>query len=166
MGTTSESVGGNILMLKNLEIGDIYKIAAEFRCAIVSAKYNGEFNIRNRMHKFPNGCCDDACDLLAYFLQCEYGITSSQANGIYRDEVTDNTTNHAWLILDDKIIVDITGSQFKHCAGFAEEVYVGEEIAFYKYLDRKRKYANFDITQNKSLWKDYKIIEKYLFMNK
>lgn len=47
------------------------------------------------MHNFLGGCCDDACDLLAYHLQREYGITSCQGNGIYRDKDADNTTNHA-----------------------------------------------------------------------
>lgn len=37
-----------------------------------------------------------------------------------------------------------------------------DEITFYKNLDRKRKYANCDITQSERLWKDYQIIEKYL----
>lgn len=147
---------------KNLRTVDIYKIAEQFRCAIVSAKRNGEFDVRDHMHNFLGGCCEDACDLLAYYLQCEYGIASCQGNGIYRDEDVDNTTNHAWLIIDDKIIVDITGSQFKYCAGFVEEVYVGDEIAFYKNLDRKRKHANYDITQSERLWKDYQIIEKYI----
>lgn len=59
---------------KNLRTVDIYKIAEQFRCAIVSAKHNGEFDVRDRMHNFPGGCCDDACDLLAYYLRYEYGI--------------------------------------------------------------------------------------------
>lgn len=150
------------MLEKKLRTADIYRIAEQFRCAIVRAKHNGEFDFRDRMHNFPGGCCGDACDLLAYYLHCEYGMASCQGNGIYRDEDADNTTNHAWLIIDDKIIVDITGSQFKSCAGFIEEVYVGYESSFYKNLERKQKYANFDDTQDKRLWKDYKIIEKYI----
>ena len=95
-------------------------------------------------------------------MQHEYGITSCQGNGIYRDEDADNTTNHAWLIIEDKIIVDITGSQFKYYAGFIEDIYVGDGNAFYKKLDRKHTYANCDITQNERLCKDYQIIIKYL----
>lgn len=150
------------MLEKKLRAADIYRIAEQFRCAIVRAKCNGEFNFRDRMHNFPGGCCDDACDLLAYYLQHEYGITSCQGNGIYRDEDADNTTNHAWLIIDDKIIVDITGSQFKYCAGFVEDVYVGEEMAFYKELDCKKKNDNYDITQDERLWRDYQVILQYL----
>lgn len=119
------------MLEKKLRAADIYRIAEQFRSAIVRSKCNGEFNFKDRMRKFPGGCCDDACDLLAYYLQHEYGITSCQENGIYRDEDADNTTNHAWLIIEDKIIVDITGSQFKYCASFIEYIYVGDETAFY-----------------------------------
>lgn len=147
---------------KSLRNADIYKVAERFRNAIVSAKRKGEFDVKDRMHHFPRGCCDDACDLLAYYLQSEHGIASCQGNGIYRDEDANNTTNHAWLLINDKIIVDITGSQFEFCAGFTEEVYVGDEIPFYKNLDRKQQYANCDITKNERLWKDYQIIEKHL----
>ena len=150
------------MLEKKLRAADIYRIAEQFRSAIVRSKRNGEFNFKDRMRKFPGGCCDDACDLLAYYLQHEYGITSCQENGIYRDEDADNTTNHAWLIVEDKIIVDITGSQFKYCASFIEYIYVGDETAFYKKLDRKQTYANCDTTQNERLWKDYQIIKKYL----
>lgn len=160
--TSLKSLRGLTMLEKNFRTTDIYRIAEQFRCAIVRAKRNGEFDFRDRMHNFPGGCCDDACDLLAYYLQREYGITSCQGNGIYRDEDADNTTNHAWLIIDDKIIVDITGSQFKYCAGFCEDVYVGEETVFYKNLDRKQTYANCDITKEKRLWEDYQIIKKYL----
>ena len=155
-----KSLRGLIMLEKELRTADIYRIAEQLRCAIVRAKRNGEFNFGDRMHNFPGGCCDDACDLLAYYLQCEYGIASCQGNGIYRDEDADNTTNHAWLIIEDIIIVDITGSQFKYCAGFIEDIYVGDETAFYKKLDRKQTYANYDITQNERLWKDYQIIKK------
>lgn len=150
------------MLEEKIRTADIYRIVEQFRCAIVRAKCNREFNFGDRMHNFPGGCCDDACDLLAYYLQCEYGIASCQGNGIYRDEDADNTTNHTWLIIEDKKIVDITASQFKYCAGFIEDIYVGDETAFYKKLDRKRTYANCDIIQNERLWKDYQIIKKYL----
>ena len=58
--------------------------------------------------------------------------------------------------------MDITGSQFKYCAGFVEDVYVGEEMAFYKELDCKKKNDNYDITQDERLWRDYQVILQYL----
>ncbi len=75
---------------------ELYQIAFHFREAIVAAKTNGEFNFRDRMHRFPGGCCDDTCDLLGFYLWEKYRIHTSQRNGYYEAEMT----NHAWLITD------------------------------------------------------------------
>ena len=47
---------------------ELYQIAFHFREAIVAAKTNGDFDFRDRMHRFPGGCCDDSCDLLGFYL--------------------------------------------------------------------------------------------------
>ena len=80
---------------------ELYQIAFHFREAIVAAKTNGEFNFRDRMHRFPGGCCDDTCDLLGFYLWEKYRIHTSQRNGYYEAEMT----NHAWLITDARIIL-------------------------------------------------------------
>ena len=41
-------------------------------------------------------------------------------------------TNHAWLITDDQIIIDITGDQFY---GAWKSVYVGQEVGLVSYGD-------------------------------
>lgn len=65
---------------------DVYNIAVNFRKAIIEAKANREFSFQDRMIKFPNGCCDDSCDLLAYYLYETYYIHTKQVNGVYRDK--------------------------------------------------------------------------------
>ncbi len=45
---------------------ELYQIAFHFREAIVAAKTNGEFNFRDRMHRFPGGCCDETVVLLSH----------------------------------------------------------------------------------------------------
>lgn len=137
---------------------EIYNIAKDFRLAISIAKGNREFHYRDRMSNFPRGCCDDACDLLAYYLNDRYGICTRQGNGVYRDGNEWNTTNHAWLIMEEGIFIDITGSQFENCA----EIYVGEENPFYKNLEDVKIFDNYNIANNERLWKDYQIIIKYL----
>lgn len=146
------------MLKKNLSENDIYNIAASFRSAIIISKQNGEFSGRDRMSKFPNGCCDDSCDLLGYYLYDRYKIYTEQGNGVYRDNNHYNTTNHAWLVMNGDTIIDITGNQFKYYAGFDEEVYVGKENSFYEKLEEKWIYKNHDITQNERLWNDYLII--------
>ena len=51
-----------------LDKKEIYKITNNFRLAILDAKEDRRFYFRDRMSNFPSGCCDDASDLLAYFL--------------------------------------------------------------------------------------------------
>ena len=141
---------------------DIYSIASNFRSAILEAKYNREFNSRDRMSNFPSGCCDDSCDLLAYYLDTTYNIHTRQRNGRYCDNDFYNTTNHVWLVMDEDTIIDITGDQFRFCTEYAKEVYVGKENSFYKKLEDKRIDENCDITQNIRLWNDYQIIMSYM----
>ena len=141
---------------------NIYKIAVAFRAAIVSAKYDRRFHYRDRMSNFPGGCCDDSCDLSACYLYTTYKIRTRQGVGTYRDNDPNNTTGHAWLIMDDNSIIDITGDQFRYCAGYTDEVYVGTETLFYKKLERKQIQDNYDITQDFRLWNDYQIIMSYL----
>lgn len=140
---------------------EIHKIASNFRKAIIIAKNNGEFSLHDRMSRFPYGCCDDACDLLAYYLFINYNIHTKQGNGVYRDNDFYNTTNHAWLILNGDTVIDITGDQFAF-AGFSDEVYVRRENSFYQNLEDKRILDNYDITQSERLWNDYKSIIKYM----
>lgn len=134
---------------------ELYKIASHFREAIVAVKTNGEFDFRDRMRRFPNGCCDDTCDLLGFYLWKKYRIHTRQRNGYYETEMT----NHAWLITDDQIIIDITGDQFY---GAWKSVYVGQEVGNYKKLSRIITHDNFDIRNQSRLWDDYNIILKYL----
>ena len=102
-------------------------LAWKFRQAIDTAKANGKFNYRDRFSRFHNGCCDDACDLLGKYLRGK-GIHTVQIQGTFRDGNPEHTTGHAWLQLDDGIIIDITGVQFRYdelFLKFNEPVYVG-----------------------------------------
>lgn len=137
---------------------DVYNIALTFREAILEAKYNREFDGRDRMSNFPGGCCDDSCDLLAYYLYTTYALHTKQGVGTYRDNNPNNTTGHAWLVMDDGTIIDITADQFEFFSSYTKGIYVGKENSFYKHLERKQIIENCDIAQNVRLWKDYQII--------
>lgn len=137
---------------------DIYNIAVTFRAAILEAKYSRRFDIRDRMSNFPGGCCDDSSDLLAYYLYTVKNLHTKQGNGLYRDNNPYNTGNHAWLLMDNGTIIDITADQFDFFSKYTEGVYVGRENSFYKNLERKQNYENYDIMQSTRLWNDYQII--------
>lgn len=57
-----------IVINRTLNEDEIYNITEAFRMAILDAKYDRRFQYRDRMSNFPGGCCDDASDLLAYYL--------------------------------------------------------------------------------------------------
>lgn len=141
---------------------DIYQAVQSFRLAILEAKYSGAFDCRNRLSNFPGGCCDDACDLLAYYLKETFGISTKQGNGVYRDDNPYNTTKHAWLIIEKDIIVDITIEQLARFSGITEEIYIGKTNIFYRSLEDKKIYANCDIRKDKRLWDSYKKIMEYM----
>lgn len=134
---------------------ELYQIAFRFREAIITAKRSGEFDYGDRMRRFPGGCCDDTCDLLGFYLWEKYRIHTRQRNGYYEAEMT----NHVWLITDNRIIIDITGDQFR---GTWKPVYVGIENGNYEKLSRIITQDNFDIREQLRLWNDYNTVLKYL----
>lgn len=146
---------------KHLEIQELFSIIVPFRKAIVNALFNREFSRKDRMSNFPYGCCDDSCDLLGYYLYDQFQINTKQINGVYRDSIPEEITNHAWLLLDD-IIIDITADQFSSLIENNNGVYVGVENEFYQQLEDKQTLLNYDIRENQRLWNDYQIILQYL----
>lgn len=146
---------------KHLGIQEISSIIVPFRKAIVNALLNREFSRKDRMSNFPYGCCDDYCDLLAYYLYDRFQINTNQINGVYRDSIPEEITNRAWLLLDD-IIIDITADRFSSLIENDNGVYVGVETKFYQLLEDKQTLLNYDIREDQRLWNDYQIILKYL----
>ena len=141
---------------------EIYNIAEAFCQAIYDAKHDGRFQYKDRMRNFPGGCCDDASDLFGYYLLEKYDIQTEQGNGFYSDDDPRNDTNHAWLILNRDLFIDITATQFKFCGAFNKDIYVGRSFYFYEELERVQIFENCDITQDERLWNDYQIIMEYL----
>ena len=149
-------------MQNSLDLDSLYLIAVDFRLAIMNVKSNNLFSIKDRMHRFPWGCCDDACDLLAYYLITEHKIESVQNNGVYRDNDPNNTTNHAWLFIDSKTVIDITIDQFQFGSTLPYGIYVGDENMFYHSLQDIRTNRNYNIANDTRLWHDYLLIRKHL----
>lgn len=115
----------------------ITSLAQEFRSAIDDAVSAGEFVRDISFSGFPRGCCGDASELLAEYLE-EHGIGTVQICGEYlRGEFYDKQS-HAWLLTEDGIIIDITGDQFKYNPTFLcynIPVYVGPMDAFHRLFE-------------------------------
>ncbi|MBP3199682.1 MAG: hypothetical protein J6N21_22170 [Butyrivibrio sp.] len=147
----------------------VEKLAEHFRGAIDIAVKNNDFPLRDRMHRFPFGCCDDASDLLAFYLK-QNGIETAQINGVYRDEDPENITNHVWLKTQDGLIIDITGDQFRlrpELLNYSVPVYVGDEDALHCLFQDRRQQANFEFELNETMgqrrmFELYNIISEYL----
>lgn len=149
-------------MYKKLSEEELYTIALNFREAIMAAKRERKFSWRDRMHKFPGGCCDDSCDLLAHHLHTVYGVDSVQRNGVYRDGNEYNTTNHVWLLVYDEIIIDLTVGQFPFGFGIPNGLYFGKENIHYRNMENTRTQRNYDIINDERLLNDYNIIMEYM----
>ena len=135
-----------------MNCAELYKICSSFRWAIEKVRNSNKFHHRDRMSGFPIGCCDDACDLLGYYLEHEYGIITKQLVKIVNPNSIERTY-HSVLILDNGIIIDITGDQLG-----LSPVYVGEENNFYKPMGFSKVDYNYNIEEHPNLWNDYNLI--------
>lgn len=115
-------------------MGDIEQLTTQFREAIDLALEAGEFDNDSIYRRFPRACCGDTSDLLAQYL-LEKGIKTDYVCGTYWGKPDENGQSHAWLTVDQQIIIDITGDQFKGRSIFLnydKSVYVGEEDDFHR----------------------------------
>lgn len=97
---------------KNIKRGNrmnkLYNLCLSFRKAIERAYVKNEFIKLQPFNKFPNDCCDIACELLAQYLK-ENGIETIQINGT---NIHDPLWHHVWLTTNNGIVIDITSDQF------------------------------------------------------
>jgi hypothetical protein len=150
-------------------MSELYELVFSFRKAIEEAVSDGRFEHKNRMSGFPRGCCDDACDLLGMYLS-ENGIDTMQVFGTFRDAIPEHIQNHAWLLMSDKTIIDITGDQFsdrRELLYYDTPVYVGREDALHRKFKDRRYHENFDFGRPESsgqilFMAMYKTILEYL----
>jgi len=144
-------------------------LAIEFRKAVECAQNEGAFNGDQILSRFPKGCCGEISSLLAKYL-FENGINTYEVSGTFRSENPEEKQSHAWLMLKDNTIVDITGDQFKYSPTFlyySEKVYVGPMNEFYELFEDIKKYSYEDFTEGTSKIniqrkKNYEIILGYI----
>lgn len=109
---------------------NLVKFAKKFRSAI-EQYINEEKPHNDLLRHFPVGNCTLACSLLQRFLY-ENGVETRCVCGRYdHDDIVDS---HEWLETKDKIIIDITGDQYKHRPDnlkYNKSVYVGPKDCFH-----------------------------------
>ena len=122
---------------------NILKLVSIFRVAMDTAKKEGKFIRDQRFNRFPTGCCGITTELIGKFLR-DNGIsdTFTYVSASYYDYELENPP-HAWLLINEKIVVDITGDQFKNYPDplkFDEPVYVGPYNFFYNMFEEISRY--------------------------
>jgi len=144
----------------------IEELAQRFRTAIEKAAEAGEADELNFFSRYPVGCCGDASDLLAEFFFANGIIAKYVCGTCYHNN---EMQSHAWLLVDDTVIVDITGDQFKFNPiyyNFDRRVYVGASNKFYELfeVDSLRDIHGYSSTALSTyrLKKLYSTIIKYL----
>lgn len=113
----------------------IKELAIKLRSAIDSAKSDDKFMADQCFINFPEGCCGITSELLARFL-IDNGVdeTIICMYGTYYDDSL-GRPSHSWLRINNDLIVDITGDQFKFYPrpiNFNESVYVGPYTRFHR----------------------------------
>lgn len=146
----------------------IYDLSFQFRNAMELAYTHNEFNTIPELRRFPTGSCGITSCLLGEYL-IEHGISTTYINRTYYYGSTSfDSQSHTWLEIDRKLIIDITGDQFKNNSllmNYSTSVYVGEYNEFYNLFEctpngnHKLTEGNFLSKAEKTL---YNKIKKYL----
>lgn len=129
-----------------MNLGYIHQLAQEFRNAFEVAKKRIN---RSPYYAFPRGCCGVASELLSQYL-LENGIRNIEiCDGDYYYDYDENKYPHTWILIDGKVIVDITANQFIGKVGFErfpviDPCYVGYSNDFYDLFEpRNVQYGKF-----------------------
>ena len=139
---------------------DLRLLSEQFRRAIDAAYADNQFDWeyepyhKDRMMRFPDGCCDDTCDLFWHYLLIEHNIVLQQISCYY----IKGNTRHNWLETQDGLIVDLTGDQFKG----RPAVYVDFDDGFYGQMNDRKGVTPYCILNDKRLKRDYDVIMKYM----
>ena len=119
---------------------EIGELVVMFRMAIDKAKEDRRFDRDQRFTNFPRGCCGITSELLAKFLYDNgYRKRITYVSATFYDLEKENPT-HAWLFIEENIVLDITGDQFKwypEPLRFEEPVYVGSYNQFYNAFEEQ-----------------------------
>ena len=147
---------------------DIYNLACELRTAMNSAYKNGVFDNEVELQQFPRGSCVMSSCFLGEYLM-EHGITTRYVNRTYYYGKTSwESQAHTWLEINPRLIVDITGDQFKDnpiLMNYNIPVYVGDYSEFYNLFESTPN-GEHELTKGNILSSEERIlyneIKKYL----
>lgn len=121
---------------------ELYELVLNFRKALDNAFLAGEFTHDEVFRNFPYGCCGDTCAMLGQYLISQGIVTEYVVGTWYGSDYRHQT--HVWLEIESKLIIDITGDQFREQPEFYyfhHTVYVGNETSFHLLFEERKKGA-------------------------
>lgn len=139
-----------------MNICEIERLAYLFRQGADRAKTRGDFD-EQPFNDFPNACCGDVPELVAQFLlDYDNTLKCRYVYGQYNYDDFDHKYGHAWLEVNDSIIVDIAADQrqFRDAEIFPVDAtvpcYVGKKNAFYSLFEEapRQSYRFYDLRQH------------------
>lgn len=150
---------------------EIIQLAKRFRKALDDAVEWGVFGDELPFVNFPSGCCDDVCDIFGELL-LENCISVTKVFGIYRYNDWDKKYSHVWLEIDDRLVIDLTGDQYKDdpiMLNFNDPCYIGKSNSLHQlFLNKELKRRpfhgiyNYDEDVRKRLGRLYRNIASFM----
>lgn len=99
-----------------MDTENLRKLACDFRKALEDVSDKNLYGRLSIFRRFPNGCCTYASDLLAQYL-IDNGIPAESIQTITSETYKERYT-HCWVMIDERIFMDITADQFNGKAYF------------------------------------------------
>ena len=123
-----------------MNITELKEIALAFRNALEEARYDGKFK-NPCLIDFPRGSCGETSDLIAEYLLKNKKIHCKIISAKISGDSFDKMFSHAWIEINDNIIIDITADQYKYENYFNEvkewtiPCYVGRKTALHNMFE-------------------------------
>lgn len=98
--------------MENVSGPQIEKLCSAFRLGLEKACKDRPFEKDPVLSGFPRECCDEASGMLAIYLFLNQ-VPTRRVAAVAKYDPEAIPTRHVWLELENGIVIDITGDQFK-----------------------------------------------------
>lgn len=137
--------------MPHMNIDEMTRFCTDVRSALELAGTEGIHDDNSSLSKsdFPEGCCGDTTDLLAYLINEQFGELALKRSGVYYDHIKPdprlrNENSHAWLELSGYII-DLTADQFNDREFSNAPVMVTKDKSFHNLFAERDSRENLEV---------------------